>query len=84
MITGEGGVYYLFGRSQFGWDIGEFSKFFTFKTITGFIGNIASMIILGQKLKLSDAGIGIVSVTSNLVACFMFAFATSNFIMYLG
>lgn len=83
-LFGEGGVMYLFSRLQFNWDAGAFSTFMTYKTIVGFIGNFVSMIVLTQKLKFSDPGVGIIACASQLVASVMFAVAGSPFIMYLG
>ena len=75
---------YLFSRYQFSWDAGQYSAFMTYKTIVGFVGNFVSMVVLNEKLKLSDPIVGIISCFSQFVAAVMFAFATSATVMYLG
>lgn len=83
-FTGEGAVMYLFGKYKFGWDAPAFATFMTFKMVSGFVGNFVSMIVLGQKLKLSDPAIGITSCICHILSCCIFAFANSNAIMYIG
>lgn len=83
-MMGEGGVMYLFGKYKFGWDAASFATFMTFKMVAGFIGNFVSMIVFGNKMKLSDPVIGIVSCTAHIASCLIFAVASSNAIMYTG
>lgn len=83
-MMGEGAVMYLFGKYKFSWDAPAFATFMTFKMVTGFIGNFASMIIFGNKMKLSDPVIGIVSCAAHILSCLIFAFASSNALMYTG
>lgn len=83
-ISGEGAVMYLFGKYKFGWDAASFATFMTFKMVTGFIGNFVSMIVFGNKMKLSDPVIGIVSCAAHIASCLIFAVASSNAIMYTG
>lgn len=75
---------YLFGKYKFGWDAAAFATFMTFKMVTGFIGNFASMIVFGNKLKLSDPTIGIISCAAHILSCVIFAFASSSGLMYIG
>lgn len=75
---------YLFGKYKFGWDAAAFATFMTFKMVTGFIGNLGSMIVFGSKMKLSDSSIGIISCVAHILSCVIFAFASSNSFMYIG
>ncbi|XP_037031924.1 solute carrier family 46 member 3-like [Bradysia coprophila] len=83
-VRGEGAVMYLFGKYKFGWDAPAFAAFMTFKMVTSFIGNFASIIIFGNKMKMSDPAIGIVSCAAHIFSSLIYAFASSNAIMYIA
>lgn len=75
---------YLFGKYKFGWDAAAFATFMTFKMVTGFIGNFVSMIVFGNKMKLSDPVIGIISCAAHILSCLISAFANNTALMYTG
>lgn len=75
---------YLFAKFKFNWDAAAFAAFMTYRFVTGFIGNILSMVVLGNKLKLPDPVIGIISCTLQLLSVLLFAYASSPFAMYSG
>ncbi|KAH8235516.1 hypothetical protein KR032_001802 [Drosophila birchii] len=83
-LHGEMAVTYLFTRFRFNWSEVEFSFFSTYAMFTGLIGVIFCVGVLSHKLNIDDALVGVLSSTSKILSCFVYAFATLPWHMYLG
>lgn len=83
-LHGEMSVIYLFTRYQFNWSEVEFSFFSTYAMITGLIGTLFSVGVLSHMLKIDDALIGVLSSMSKILSSFVYAFAVTNWQIYLA
>ncbi|XP_063216920.1 probable peptidoglycan muropeptide transporter SLC46 [Bacillus rossius redtenbacheri] len=83
-LHGEMAVMYLFTRYRFNWDEVDFSIFSTYSMVTNLIGTMISVGLFSHVLKIDDALIGVMSCTSKILSCFMYAFATTDWMIYLA
>nr|XP_023018297.1 solute carrier family 46 member 3-like [Leptinotarsa decemlineata] len=83
-MHGEMGVSYLFTRYKFNWDEVDFSIFSTYNMVTNLIGTSVSVGVFSHALKIDDAVIGIYSCMSKILSGFVYGFATTSLIFYLG
>ncbi|CAG7822444.1 unnamed protein product [Allacma fusca] len=81
---GEESVFYLFLRYQLNWDGEDYGYFATYRLLVGFVGGLLAIGLLSYKLKFSDPLVGIICSISQFSACFVYAFAKSTAMMYLG
>ncbi|KAG5858309.1 hypothetical protein JTB14_007639 [Gonioctena quinquepunctata] len=77
-------VTYLFTRYRFNWDEVDFSIFSTYSMVTNLIGTSLSVGVFSHLLKIDDAIIGIYSSMSKILSSFVYGFATTSLIFYLG
>ncbi|KAL0125340.1 hypothetical protein PUN28_004466 [Cardiocondyla obscurior] len=83
-LYGEMAVLYLYMRYRYNWNEVTFSMFSTFGMVTNLIGTAISVGIFSHILKIDDAIVGIMSCTSKILASFVYAFATSAWMVYVG
>ncbi|KAL1488422.1 hypothetical protein ABEB36_014895 [Hypothenemus hampei] len=83
-MHGEMNVAYLFTRYRFNWDEVDFSIFSTYSMITNLIGTAVSVGVFSHLLKIDDAIIGIYSSMSKILSSFVYGFARTAWVFYLG
>ncbi|XP_066256731.1 probable peptidoglycan muropeptide transporter SLC46 isoform X1 [Euwallacea similis] len=83
-MHGEMNVAYLFTRYRFNWDEVDFSIFSTYSMITNLIGTSVSVGVFSHLLKIDDAIIGIYSSMSKILSSFVYGFARTSLVFYLG
>ncbi|KAG4072853.1 hypothetical protein HA402_002596 [Bradysia odoriphaga] len=83
-VYGEMSVFYLFTRYRFNWSEIEFSLFSAYGTVTGLLGTIFAVGVFSHKLKIDDAFIGIMASVSKILSSFIYAFAVTEWQLYLG
>ncbi|XP_025202225.1 uncharacterized protein LOC112599518 isoform X2 [Melanaphis sacchari] len=83
-LQGDKGVAYLFTRVKFNWNEVQFSVFSTTTMCINLVGTFLTIGIVVRKFGIDDALIGTVATTGKLLAQFVFAFATTTFVFYLG
>ncbi|KAK7872175.1 hypothetical protein R5R35_001737 [Gryllus longicercus] len=77
-------VMYLFTRYRFNWNEVDFSIFSTYSMITNLLGTMVSVGVFSHMLKIDDALIGVMSCMSKILSCFVYAFATTDWMIYLA
>lgn len=75
---------YLFVRYKFGWNEMDYSIYSTFNFCAHMIGTLFSLIFFSKFLKVDDAILGVLSSASKIASSFVYAFAPSSTIFYLG
>ncbi|CAH0388966.1 unnamed protein product [Bemisia tabaci] len=83
-LHGEMHVSYLFARYRFNWDELDYSIFSTFSMITSLVGTSISVGVFSHLLKIDDSLIGVMSCMSKILAGFIYAYAPTETIYYLG
>ncbi|XP_057664105.1 proton-coupled folate transporter-like [Diorhabda carinulata] len=83
-MHGEMSVGYLFTRYRFNWDEVDFSIFSTYSMVTNLIGTSFSVGVFSHVLKFDDAIIGIYSSMSKILSSFVYGFAKTSLVFYLG
>uniref|UniRef100_A0A2H8TM94 Solute carrier family 46 member 3 n=1 Tax=Melanaphis sacchari TaxID=742174 RepID=A0A2H8TM94_9HEMI len=83
-LHGEMSVMYLFTRVRFNWDEVNYSMFSTYSMITNLVGTMFSVGVFSHMLQIDDALIGVISCMSKILAGFVYAFATTDFVFYLA
>ncbi|KAJ8968515.1 hypothetical protein NQ317_015848 [Molorchus minor] len=83
-MHGEMNVAYLFTRYRFNWDEVDFSIFSTYSMVTNLIGTSVSVGVFSHILKIDDAIIGIYSSMSKILSGFVYGFAKTSLVFYLG
>ncbi|XP_076655497.1 putative peptidoglycan muropeptide transporter SLC46 [Halictus rubicundus] len=83
-VYGEMAVMYLYMRYRYHWNEVKFSMFTTFAMVTNLIGTAVSVGVFSHILKIDDAIVGIMSSMSKILAGFVYAFATTDWMIYLG
>ncbi|XP_076247991.1 putative peptidoglycan muropeptide transporter SLC46 isoform X2 [Calliopsis andreniformis] len=83
-LYGEMAVMYLYMRYRYHWNEIMYSMFTTFAMVTNLIGTAISVGVFSHILKIDDAIVGIMSSTSKILAGFVYAFATTDWMIYLG
>ncbi|XP_075230658.1 putative peptidoglycan muropeptide transporter SLC46 isoform X2 [Lycorma delicatula] len=81
---GEMTVLYLFTRYRFNWNEVDYSVFSTYSMVTNLIGTLFSVGVFSHMLKIDDALIGVMSCMSKIMAGFVYAFATTTWMIYLA
>uniref|UniRef100_A0A182YFN8 Major facilitator superfamily (MFS) profile domain-containing protein n=1 Tax=Anopheles stephensi TaxID=30069 RepID=A0A182YFN8_ANOST len=84
LAGGSGGVFYMFTRRKFGWDLKQFSYFQFADVLTIILGNVIGIPILKQLLHCSDTTVAIVSIASYIADSLIMGFATSGWMLYLA
>ena len=77
-------VTYLFTLYRFNWDEVDYSMFSTYSMITNLIGTSISVGVFSHCLKIDDAIIGIYSSMSKILSSFVYGFAKTSLVFYLG
>ncbi|XP_022194996.2 proton-coupled folate transporter isoform X2 [Nilaparvata lugens] len=83
-MHGEMTVMYLFTRYRFNWNEVDYSVFSTYSMVTNLIGTLFSVGVFSHMLKIDDALIGVMSCMSKIMAGFVYAFATTTWMIYLA
>uniref|UniRef100_A0A182PGG7 Major facilitator superfamily (MFS) profile domain-containing protein n=1 Tax=Anopheles epiroticus TaxID=199890 RepID=A0A182PGG7_9DIPT len=84
LAGGSGGVFYLFTRRKFGWDLKQFSYFQFTDVLIIIFGNVIGIPILKQLLHCSDTTVAIVSIACYIVDSLIVGFASSGWMLYLA
>ncbi|KAK9307203.1 hypothetical protein QLX08_002380 [Tetragonisca angustula] len=83
-LYGEMAVMYLYMRYRYHWNEVMFSMFTTFAMVTNLIGTAVSVGVFSHILKIDDAIVGIMSSMSKILAGFVYAFAITDWMIYLA
>ncbi|KAF2884242.1 hypothetical protein ILUMI_21934, partial [Ignelater luminosus] len=83
-MHGELGVMYLFVRYRFQWNEIDYSIYSTYTFILHMIGTLFSLAFFSKFLKMDDALLGVISSSSKVLSCFVYAFAPTSTIFYIG
>lgn len=83
-MHGEMAVIYLFVRYRFNWNEVQFSMFSTYSLLTNLIGTMVSVGVFSHLLKIDDALVGVMSCLSKILATFVYAFASTDWVVYLA
>ncbi|KAE9541328.1 hypothetical protein AGLY_004573 [Aphis glycines] len=83
-LSGEQTLMYLLVRVKFGWNEVDFSVFSTYYFICNLAGIGFSLWILVNRLGIDDRLIGAIGCLSKGLASFVYAFAPTEFLFYLG
>ncbi|KAF7414591.1 solute carrier family 46 member 3 [Vespula maculifrons] len=83
-LYGEMAVLYLYMRYRYNWNEVTFSMWSTYGMVTNLIGTALSVGVFSHILKVDDAIVGIMSCMSKILASFVYAFATTDWMIYLG
>ncbi|XP_032511509.2 proton-coupled folate transporter-like [Danaus plexippus] len=81
---GEFSILYLFTRYRFNWDEVQFSLWSTYSIVTNLLGTAFSISLFSNYMKLDDTLLGIISNMSKIVAAFAYAFARTDFEIYMA
>ncbi|XP_049293066.1 tetracycline resistance protein, class D-like isoform X2 [Anopheles funestus] len=84
LAGGSGGVFYMFTRRKFGWDLKQFSYFQFTDVLIIIMGNVIGIPILKQLLHCSDTTVAIVSIISYIIDSLIMGFASSGWMLYLA
>ncbi|KAL3289010.1 hypothetical protein HHI36_003453 [Cryptolaemus montrouzieri] len=83
-VIGENSVIYMYLRLKFGWNEVDYSIFNSVHFGIQMIGNSFSLTFFSKFLKLDDALLGIIAMTSKILGCLFYAFAPTGFYFYFG
>ncbi|XP_046744566.1 solute carrier family 46 member 3-like [Diprion similis] len=83
-MHGEMAVMYLFTRYRFNWNEVQFSMFSTYSMLTNLAGTMVSIGVFSHLLKIDDALVGVMSCMSKILASFVYAFASTDWMIYLA
>ncbi|CAB3243657.1 unnamed protein product [Arctia plantaginis] len=83
-MQGEMSIMYLSVRFRFQWDEIQYSIFQTYNLIINFIGTTFTILVLARHFGWHDSLLGIISSISKIAASFVYGFAQSGAIFYLG
>ncbi|CAB3243659.1 unnamed protein product [Arctia plantaginis] len=83
-MQGELSILYLSVRFRFQWDEIQFSLFQTYNLIINSIGTTFTILVLAKHLGWHDSLLGIISSLSKIAASFVYGFAQTGAIFYLG
>ncbi|KAL3289026.1 hypothetical protein HHI36_003469 [Cryptolaemus montrouzieri] len=81
---GELACLYLYTRKKFGWSEKDYSIFNTVQFSIQIVGSVFALYIFSKKLKLDDATLGIIALTSKISACLIYAFVPTGKLFFLG
>lgn len=74
----------MFTRFRFNWSEVEFSIYSSYSMIIQLIGSTFSIGVFTNYLKLNDYIIGVMASISKILSAFVYAFAVTNFHIYMG
>lgn len=83
-IQGTHAVLYLSGRTRFGWELRDFTIFYSVRTGILALGIATALTITKHVFKLSDINLGLIALTSGTIEGIIDAFATETYHMYIG
>ncbi|KAL3277580.1 hypothetical protein HHI36_012923 [Cryptolaemus montrouzieri] len=83
-LHGEIAVVYMYTRIKCGWNEIDYSIYNSLHSIIQVFGSIFALSVFSKYFKLEDAMLGMIAMISKICACFIFAFATSGSIFYVG
>ncbi|XP_048513427.1 proton-coupled folate transporter-like [Athalia rosae] len=83
-MHGEMAVMYLFTRYRFNWNEVKFSMFSTYSVMVNLAGTMVSVGVFSHLLKIDDALVGVMSCISKILACLVYAFASTDWAIYLA
>lgn len=83
-MHGEYTVIYLFTRYRFNWDEVQYSIWSTYSIITNLLGTLFSISLFSHYMKLDDTILGIISNISKIIGAFGYAFARTDFEIYMA
>ncbi|CAL8108953.1 unnamed protein product [Orchesella dallaii] len=75
---------YLYTRHQFGWDVNQYTEYSVSDSFMAITGGFIMIMTCMKIFKLPDAIIGIMSTIGIIISQFIFAFAVSGWMVYLG
>ncbi|XP_053674165.1 proton-coupled folate transporter-like [Anopheles nili] len=81
---GNGGIFYMFTRRKFAWDLKQFSYFQFTDVLIIILGNVLGIPILKQVLHCSDTTVALISIASYIVDSLIIGFANSGWVLYLA
>ncbi|XP_067006842.1 probable peptidoglycan muropeptide transporter SLC46 [Anabrus simplex] len=82
--VGEAENAYAFVRRQFHWNEVDFGYYATYSIVIHLIGTGIAVGLLSRRLKMNDAILGTIALTSKVGSHFVFAFSTKAWHFYLG
>ncbi|KAK9891131.1 hypothetical protein WA026_013449 [Henosepilachna vigintioctopunctata] len=74
-LQGEMAVIYLYTRKKFGWNEVDYTLYNTVQFILQISGSVFALSFFSKKLKLDDALLGVIALTSKVSACILYALA---------
>ncbi|XP_011502116.1 PREDICTED: solute carrier family 46 member 3-like [Ceratosolen solmsi marchali] len=83
-MYGEMAVMYLFTRYRFNWNEVQFSFFSTYSMVINLIGTLFAVGVFSHFLKMDDALLGVLSCVSKILASFVYAFSTTDWMIYIA
>ncbi|XP_058810746.1 lysosomal proton-coupled steroid conjugate and bile acid symporter SLC46A3-like [Phymastichus coffea] len=83
-MYGEMSVMYLFSRYRFNWNEVQFSFFSTYGMVINLVGTLFAVGVFSHFFKMDDALLGALSCLSKILASIVYAFATTDWMIYLA
>ncbi|CAI6366572.1 unnamed protein product [Macrosiphum euphorbiae] len=83
-MSGEQTLMYLLVRVKFGWNEVDFSVFSTYYFICNLVGIAFTLWILVKRFSIDDRLLGAIGCLSKGLASFVYAYAPTEFLFYLG
>ncbi|XP_044766915.1 uncharacterized protein LOC123322897 isoform X2 [Coccinella septempunctata] len=74
-LKGEQSVFFLYTKFRFGWNYWHYCLFYAGQFVFEIIGSLLVLLILIKYFKWKDEALGILSFTSSIIACIVFAIA---------
>ncbi|CAH1363733.1 unnamed protein product [Tenebrio molitor] len=84
VVTGEGGVFYLYAQGFFGWGPVEYSLFLTINTVVHLVGTLIGIPLFTKFLEMGDFMILAVTFLDKIVANVIFGLAKTVTILYVA
>ncbi|KFB44421.1 AGAP005318-PA-like protein [Anopheles sinensis] len=81
---GSGGIFYMYTRRKFAWDLKQFTYFQFTDVFIIILGNVIGIPILKQVLHCSDTTVALLSIASYIVDSLIIGFASSGWMLYLA
>ncbi|XP_052872642.1 proton-coupled folate transporter-like [Anopheles cruzii] len=81
---GTGGIFYMYTRRMFGWDLKQYSYFQFTDILIIIVGNVVGLPILKKVLHCSDTTVALLSIASYAADSLMMGFATKGWVLYLA
>ncbi|KAG7299696.1 hypothetical protein JYU34_016693 [Plutella xylostella] len=83
-MYGETAVSYLLTRYRYNWDEVMYGYFQAYNFVTHTIGVLFSITVFSRRMQLPDAALGIISATSKVASSFVYGFAFTSTIFFIG